>query len=74
MFGKIKYKELSHMYPCLVTDFQMALQKFKRYKPPGTDQIPAEMIRAGSIKVLCEVHDPVISLSNKEELPHKFKQ
>lgn len=32
------------MYPCLMTEFQMALQKFKIYKPAGTDQIPAEMI------------------------------
>jgi len=51
----------------------MALKKFKRYKPPGTDQIQAEMIRAESIKVHCDVHKPVISLSNKEELPHKGK-
>lgn len=69
MFGKIKFKETSRM-----TEFQMVLQKFKRYKPPGTDQIPAEMIRAGNIKLHCEVHEPVISLSNKEELPHKRKE
>lgn len=65
MLGKIKYKELSHVYPCLVTEFQMALQKLKRYKLPGNEQIPAEMIQAGGIKVRCEVHGPVNSLSNK---------
>jgi len=53
-----------------MTEFQMALRKSKRYKPPGTDQIPAEIIRGGSMKVHCEVHEPVISLSNKEELLH----
>jgi hypothetical protein len=43
----------------------MALQKLKRYKLPGNEQIPAEMIQAGGIKVRCEVHGPVNSLSNK---------
>jgi len=33
-----------------MTEFQMVLQKFKGYKPSETDQIPAEMIGAGSIK------------------------
>jgi hypothetical protein len=57
-----------------MTEFQMALQKFKRYKPSGTDQIPAEMIGARRIKLYFEVHVPVNSLSNKEELPHQSKE
>jgi len=69
MFGKIKYKELNHMHPCLMTEFQMAFQKFKRYKPLGIDQIPAEMFRAGSIKVHCEVHEPVISIRIRKNYP-----
>jgi hypothetical protein len=56
MLGKIKYKELSQKYPCLMTEFQMALQMFKIYKLSGTDQIPAEMIHAGSIKLHGKVH------------------
>jgi hypothetical protein len=50
MLGKMKYEEVSHMYSCLVTELQMALQKLQKYKPPGTDQIPEEMIQAGDIK------------------------
>jgi hypothetical protein len=55
MLGKIKYKELSQIYPCLMTEFQMTVQRFKMYKSPGTDQIPAETIQAGSIKLRCDV-------------------
>jgi hypothetical protein len=58
------YELLSHMYSCLVTELQMALQTLQRYKPPGTDQTPAEIIQAGGIYVRCEVHEPVYSLSN----------
>ena len=33
-----------------MTEFQMAVQKIKIYKPSGTDQIPAETNQAGSKK------------------------
>jgi hypothetical protein len=57
-----------------MTEFQMVLQKFKGCKPLGTDQIPAEMIGARRIKLHFEVHAPVNSLSNMEELPHQSKE
>lgn len=38
-----------------MTEFQMTVQRFKMYKSPGTDQIPAETIQAGSIKLRCDV-------------------
>jgi hypothetical protein len=28
-------------------DFEMAIEKLKSHKSPGTDQIPAELIKAG---------------------------
>jgi hypothetical protein len=34
-----------------MTEFQIALQKFIRYKPSETDQIPAEIIGTVSIKL-----------------------
>jgi hypothetical protein len=49
----------------------MALQKLQRYKPQGNEQIAAEMIQVGGIKLRCEVHEPVCFLSNKKDLPQK---
>jgi hypothetical protein len=32
------------------SEFEIAIEKLKRYKSPGTDQIPAELIQAGGRK------------------------
>jgi hypothetical protein len=34
----------------------MAIEKLKRYKSPGIDQIPAELIKAGGSKICSEIH------------------
>jgi len=33
----------------------MAIEKLKRHKSPGVDQIPAEMIKAGSRRIHSEI-------------------
>jgi len=33
----------------------MAIEKLKRYKSPGTDQIPAEIIKTGGRRILSEI-------------------
>ena len=35
---------------------ELATEKLKRHKSPGTDQIPAELIKAGSRKIRSEIH------------------
>jgi hypothetical protein len=35
---------------------EIAIRKLKRFKSPGTDQIPAEMIKAGGKTVRSEIH------------------
>jgi hypothetical protein len=50
-------------------EVEMALEKLKRYKSPGVDQISAEMIKAGGSKICSEIHKLIISIWNKEELP-----
>jgi len=47
----------------------MAIEKLKRHKSPGIDQIPAELIRAGVRKIHSEIHKHIISIWTKEELP-----
>jgi hypothetical protein len=36
-------------------EVEMAIGKLKRYKSPGTDQIPAELIKAGGSKICSEI-------------------
>jgi hypothetical protein len=41
----------------------------KSYKSPGSDQIPAELIKAGG-EILCsKIHKLINSIWNKEKLP-----
>jgi hypothetical protein len=46
----------------------------KKYKSPGSDQIPAELIQAGGEILLSAIHKPINYVWNKEELPDKWKE
>jgi hypothetical protein len=48
-------------------EVQIAIAKLKKYKSPGSDQIPAELIQAGML--LSEIHKLINFIWNKEELP-----
>jgi hypothetical protein len=48
--------------------------ELKRYKSPGIDQIPAELIIAGGSKICCEIHKVINSIWKKEELPDQWKE
>jgi hypothetical protein len=52
----------------------MAIEKLKRLKSQGIDQIPAEMIKAGGRTIRFEIHKLIISIWNKEELPEERKE
>jgi hypothetical protein len=52
----------------------MAIENLKRHKSPGTDQIPAELIKAGGRKNCSEIHKLINSIWNKEELPEQLKE
>ena len=49
----------------------MAIEKLKTNKSPGTDQIPAELIKAGGRTICYEIRKLIISIWNKEELPEE---
>jgi hypothetical protein len=55
-------------------DFQIAIAKLKKYKSPGGDQIPAELIQAGGETLWSEIHKLINSILNKEELPGQWKE
>jgi hypothetical protein len=46
----------------------------KSYKSPGTDQIPAKLIKAGVETLSSELHILICSIWNKEELPQQWKE
>ena len=52
---------------------EMVVEKLKRYKSPGTDQIPAEAIQARSSTMLSEILKLINSVWNKKELPEQWK-
>ena len=56
------------------SEVEMAIDKLKRHKFPGIDQIPAELIKAGSRKICLEVHKLITSIWKKEKLPEKWKE
>ena len=55
-------------------EVEMALEKLKRHKSPGTDQIPAELIKAGVRTIHSEIHKLINSAWNKEDLPEEWKE
>jgi hypothetical protein len=55
-------------------EVEMPIEKFKRHKSPGIDQIPADFIKAGGSKICCEIHKLIICIWNKEELPDQWKE
>jgi hypothetical protein len=48
--------------------------KLKKYKSPGSDQIPAELIQAGGEILLSEIHKLINCVWNKEELSDQLKE
>jgi hypothetical protein len=55
------------------SEVEIAFGKLKRYKSPGVDQIPAELIQAGGEALLLEIHKLIKSIWNKE-LPRQWKE
>jgi hypothetical protein len=52
-------------------EVEVAIIKMKRYKAPGSDQIPAELIQAGGETSHSEIHKLIMLIWKKEELPYQ---
>jgi hypothetical protein len=50
------------------------MAKFKKYRPPSSDQIPAELIQAGGEILLSAIHKLINYVWNKEEFPDQTKE
>ena len=55
-------------------EIELAIEKIKSHKPPGNDQIPAELRKAGGGTIHYEIHKIITSIWNKEELPEEWKE
>jgi hypothetical protein len=53
---------------------EMAIEKLKRHKSPSIDQIPAELVKAGSSTIQSEIHKLNNSIWNMEEWPEGWKE
>jgi len=57
-----------------VYDVEMVIEKLKWHISPGTDQTPAELIKATSRAIRSEIHKITNSIYKKEELLEKWKK
>jgi hypothetical protein len=57
-----------------LAEVEIAIGNLKRYKSPGTDQIPAELIKAGGETLRSAIHKRIHCIWNKEELPQQWKE
>jgi hypothetical protein len=53
---------------------EIAIGKLRSYKSPGTDQILAELIKAGGEMLYLEIHRLICCIWSKEELPQQWKE
>jgi hypothetical protein len=52
----------------------IAIEKTKSYISPGSDQILAELIKAGDASLYSEIYKLIFSIWNKMELPQQWKE
>jgi translation initiation factor 2B subunit (eIF-2B alpha/beta/delta family) len=53
-------------------EVEIAMEELKRYKSQGSNQIPAELIQAGGIRLSSEIQKTVNSIWDKEELSQQW--
>jgi hypothetical protein len=55
-------------------EVEITIEKLKRHKSPGTDKIPAELIKVGGRAIRSQNHKFINSICNKEEFPEQWKE
>jgi hypothetical protein len=55
-------------------EVEIAIAKLKRYKSPGSDKIPAELIQAGGEILHSKIHKLINSILNKKKLSDQWKE
>jgi hypothetical protein len=55
-------------------EVEIAIAKLKRYKSPGSGQIPAEIIQTGDEILHSKIHKLINAIWKKEKLPDQWKE
>jgi hypothetical protein len=55
-------------------EVEIAIATLKRCTPPGSVQIPAELIQAGGEILRSKIHKLINSIYNKEDLSDQWKE
>jgi hypothetical protein len=55
-------------------EVEIFIAKLKKYKSPGSNQIPAELYQAGGETLVSVIHKLITSIWNKEELTDQWKE
>jgi hypothetical protein len=63
--------EVYHHEHFQMPHYSRAIEKLKRHKSAGIDQIPAELIKAGGRTTGSKIHKLINSIWNKGELPEE---
>jgi hypothetical protein len=61
---------------CVPSSFNVDIltEILRRFKLPGTDEIPAKLIQTGGEALYSETHELIHSITNMEELPQKWNR
>jgi hypothetical protein len=74
----VRQKDIQTIEPLVpepsLVEVKIAIGGFKTYKSPGTDQILAELIKAGGETLYSEINKLISFVWNKEELPQQWKE
>jgi hypothetical protein len=58
----------------MVLEIEISIANPKKYKSPGSDQIPAELYQAGGETLVSVIQKLITSIWNKEEMPDQWKE
>jgi hypothetical protein len=56
------------------SEAEVAIGQLKRYKSPGVDHIPAELIQAGGETLRSKIQKLIKLIWKEQELPHQWKE
>jgi hypothetical protein len=74
MLGRQKYTNESLLSGPSHLEVEISIAELKKYKSPGSGQIPAELYQAGGETLASVIHKPITSVWNKEEMPDQWKE
>ncbi|KAJ4445706.1 hypothetical protein ANN_12391 [Periplaneta americana] len=57
-----------------LSEVEIAIENLKKYKSPGIDQIPAELIQEGGSALYSEIYKLVLAIWEKKIVPEKWKE